>query len=177
MKGREDELACLLRAALKGDENAYDQFLRNVASLVRGYARRNIAYGSVDAEDIVQETLLAIHTKRHTWQPERPVLPWISAIARFKLIDAFRRVGQRTDIKLDDIMETVAAPEKEAAMAWEVTRVLDALTPGQRHVVLAISVEGNSIAQTAKNLEMSEAAVRVALHRGLAAISRKFGRV
>jgi len=172
----EAQLAGLLRAAIAGDERAYAEFLERTASLVRGFARRKIVQGGVDPEDVVQETLLAIHVKRHTWMADAPVTPWVYAIARHKLIDAFRRRGRRIEIELDDIAETIAQPETDTVSPHEIGRALDALAPGQRSVVSSISVEGRSIAETAQRLGMNETAVRVALHRGLAAIARKFGR-
>lgn len=177
MSGRdENELSMLLRAAIAGDENAYATFLRRTADIVRGFARRKIVQGGVDPEDIVQETLLAIHTKRHTWISDAPVLPWIYAIARFKLIDAFRKRGRRIEVEISDIAETVAQPEADVVSDRDISRVLDGLGPGQRSVVAAISVEGHSISEAAARLGMSETAVRVALHRGLRAIAKKFGR-
>ena len=173
---RDTELAGLLTAAIAGEERAYAEFLRRVAALVRGYVVRRAVGGRPDPEDVVQETLLAIHLKRHTWQADRPVLPWVFAIARFKLIDGLRRRGQRIEIDIDDIADTLAAPEPDTASAREIGKALDTLAPGQRSVVSAISVDGRSIAETATTLGMSESAVRVALHRGLAAIAKRFGR-
>jgi RNA polymerase sigma-70 factor (ECF subfamily) len=172
----EKELASLLRAAIAGDERAYGEFLRRAACLVRGFARRKVGPGGIDPEDVVQETLLAIHTKRHTWRDDRPVMPWLYAIARHKLIDAFRRRGRRVEIEIGEIAETFAEPEPEAVGNREIGRVLDVLTPGQRSVVAAVSVDGNSIKETAERLGMSETAVRVAFHRGLMAIAKRFGR-
>jgi RNA polymerase sigma-70 factor (ECF subfamily) len=172
----EKELARLLRTAMAGDERAYGEFLRCAACLVRGFARRKVAQGGVDPEDVVQETLLAIHMKRHTWRDDRPVMPWLHAIARHKLIDAFRRRGRRVEIEIGEIAETFAEPEPETVSNREIGRALDTLTPGQRSVVAAVSVDGNSIVETAERLGMSETAVRVALHRGLVAIARRFGR-
>ncbi|WP_436103400.1 sigma-70 family RNA polymerase sigma factor [Pararhizobium sp. LjRoot238] len=174
--GDEDDLARLMRAALTGDERAYGEFLQRAACLVRGLARRKIVGGGMDPEDIVQETLLAVHLKRHTWQEDAPVTPWLYAIARYKLVDAFRRRGRRLEIDVDDIVETAAAPQTETVRNWEIDRALETLAPGQRSVVAAVSVDGRSIRETARNLGMSETAVRVALHRGLAAIARRFGR-
>ena len=177
MDGREEaELARLLKVALQGDEKAYAEFLRRAAALVRGFARRRITQGGVDPEDVVQETLLAIHLKRHTWRMEAPVGPWLYAIARFKLVDAFRKTGRRMEVVLDEALDA-PVPEAEARVSdREIGRALDSLAPGQRAVVSAISVEGRSIAETAKSLGMTDIAVRVALHRGLAAIARRFGR-
>lgn len=172
----EAELSRLLRVALGGDEKAYADFLHRAAALVRGYVRRRVGQGGIDPEDVVQETLLALHLKRHTWRTDAPVGPWLYAIARFKLIDAFRRAGRRITVDLDAVSDTLASPEaEETASPRDVERALASLAPGQQAVVRSISVDGNSIAETAGRLGMQETAVRVALHRGLAAIARKFG--
>ncbi|MDQ3561044.1 MAG: sigma-70 family RNA polymerase sigma factor [Pseudomonadota bacterium] len=174
--GNEEELAQLMRAAIAGDERAYSEFLRRTASLVRLFAERRIVQRAIDPEDIVQETLLAIHTKRHTWRDDAPIKPWVYAIARYKLVDAFRHRGRRLEIDIDEIAESFAGPESEILSDREVGRALEALAPGQRSVVAAISVEGRSIGEAARSLGMSEAAVRVALHRGLTAIAKRFRR-
>jgi RNA polymerase sigma-70 factor (ECF subfamily) len=172
----EAELSRLMRAAIAGDERAYADFLHRIAALVRGFVRRKIVQGGVDPEDVVQETLLAIHVKRHTWRQDAPVLPWIYAIARFKLIDAFRRRGRRIEIEIDEIAETFAEPEAETVSERDINRALDGLPPAQRSVVSSIAVDGRSIGETAAKLGVSETAVRVSLHRGLAAIAKRFGR-
>jgi RNA polymerase sigma-70 factor (ECF subfamily) len=172
----ETELAWLLRAALAGDERAYTEFLRRAACLVRGFARRKMVRGGIDPEDIVQETLLAIHMKRHTWRNDAPVTPWLYAIARYKFIDAFRRRGRRVEIEIGEITEIFAEPERETVSERDIGRVLETLAPRQRSVVAAVSVDGLSISETAKSLGMTETAVRVALHRGLTAIAQRFGR-
>jgi RNA polymerase sigma-70 factor (ECF subfamily) len=172
----ETDLARLLRAAKAGDERAYCEFLQLVACLVRGFVRRKIVRGGVDPEDIVQETLLAIHLKRHTWRDDAPVIPWLSAIARYKLIDAFRRRGRRVEIEIKEIADTFPAPETETVSDGEIGRALETLAPGERSVVTAVCVNGCSIRETSRSLGLSEAAVRVALHRGLSAIARRFGR-
>lgn len=177
MSGKDEaELAGLLRAAIGGDEAAYADFLRRAAAVVRHFARRRIVQGGVDPEDVVQETLLAIHLKRHTWREDAPVLPWLYAIARFKLIDAFRRRGRRIEVDIEEVAGTLQQPVAETASERDIERALGGLPPGQRSVVSSISVEGRSIGETAAKLGLSETAVRVALHRGLTAIARRFGR-
>jgi RNA polymerase sigma-70 factor (ECF subfamily) len=171
----ENELAGLMRAACAGDEKAYADFLRRAAFLVRGFARKKIVHGGIDPEDIVQETLLAIHMKRHTWRGDGPVLPWLYAIARYKLIDTFRRSGRRVEIEIDEVSETLAAPEPETVIDRDIRRALAALAPRQRTVVAAVTVDGYSISEAAQSLGMTETAVRVALHRGLKAIAKRFG--
>lgn len=172
----DQELAALLRAAIAGDEAAYARFLAQVAGLVRRLVRRKLGGAATEIEDIVQETLLAIHNKRHTWRQDAPVTPWVRAIARYKVIDSFRRRGRRIEVDIDDFAEILAAEEQETASAREIERALDGLAPGQRQVVRSISVEGHSISETATALGMKETAVRVAFHRGLSAIAARFGR-
>lgn len=170
------ELAALLRAGIAGDDRSYAAFLGKITPVIRGFVRRKAGAGGIDPEDVVQETMLAIHVKRHTWREDAPVMPWIYAIARHKTVDAFRRRGRRIEIDIDEFAEIIPAPEPEAVSEREIGKALEELTPGQRSVVSSISVEGRSIGETAATLGMNETAVRVALHRGLAAIAKRFGR-
>ncbi len=174
---QDNAFADRMRAVLAGDETGYGALLSDIAGLVRALARHKInPQSGLDPEDIVQETLLAIHLKRHTWRTDAPIGPWIYAIARYKIIDAFRRRGQRIELDIDTFAETLAEPEEERASQRDIERALGALSEGQRKVVSSISLEGHSISETAEHLGMKETAVRVALHRGLAAIAARFGR-
>lgn len=178
MDGKEDsELARLLNAALAGDDHAYAEFLRRAAGLTRRFAQRRISFGGLDPEDIVQETLLAIHLKRHTWRRDAPVGPWLYAIARFKLIDAFRRVNRSLEVPMVGDFDAPAPEPEESASSRDIDRAVATLPPREQAVVAAISVDGRSITETAGALDMTEGAVRVALHRGLARIARTFGRM
>lgn len=180
MQDREAEWAGLMRAALAGDGTAYRRLLSGLAPWLRAVARRGLArsYASgADAEDIVQETLLAIHLKRHTWDASRPLGPWLRAIARNKLIDHLRRRGRRTDVPIDGLEEVLPAEdERPPVETRDVEPYLNALPGRQRDVVHCILREEISIRQTAARLKITEGAVRVALHRGLAAIARAYRR-
>ena len=177
MRGREDEWTGLMRSAMAGDDAAYQRLLRSVTPVLRAAARRGLSRAGQppdQAEDIVQEILLAVHLKRHTWDSEAPFAPWLFAIARNKLIDALRRRGRRIFVNIDDFAETLPgeAPH-ETASAGEVAAQLDTLPQRQRDVLQSIAVESTSIRDTAAKLSMTEGAVRVALHRGLAALTAK----
>ena len=176
MKDLEEELASLMRAAKTGDAAAYRRLLSALADMLRRWVRRELArqgYETAEAEDIVQETLLAIHLKRASWDSDRPILPWLRAVTRHKLIDNLRRRGRRIMVPVEDVLETLAAPEKEDSLSADaIDRHLATLPPGQSQVVRAISIDGLSPAETAKRLTLSEGAVRVALHRGLAALAK-----
>jgi RNA polymerase sigma-70 factor (ECF subfamily) len=164
-----------MRSAVAGDGAAYQRLLRAVTPVLRAAARRGLARAGqpVDqSEDIVQEILLAVHLKRHTWDVSAPFAPWLFAIARNKLIDALRRRGRRVFVNIDDFAETIAGePAAETAPASEVAAQLQSLPARQRDVVQSIAVESASIKDTARKFAMSEGAVRVALHRGLASLT------
>src|ERR1700753_808613 len=166
-----------MRSAIAGDSAAYHRLLKSVTPVLRAAARRGLARAGqpVDqSEDIVQDILLAVHLKRHTWDANAPFAPWLFAIARNKLIDALRRRGKRIFVNVDDFSETLAdqAPE-ETASPSEVAIQLNTLPARQREVLQSIAVESASIKDTAKKFSMSEGAVRVALHRGLASLTAK----
>ena len=168
----------LLLRAVAGDEKAYRAFLTDAAVIVRRFAAGRMPRHSAgfDLEDLVQEVLLAVHAKRHTWRPGEPVAPWLFAIARYKAIDAYRRLGRRIEIDIADMGDVFEDPSAmPTAVAHDVKRAVASLGGRQQAVVSALSVEGKSISQTARDLDMSEGAVRVAFHRGLSAIARKFG--
>src|SRR3954464_3057431 len=166
-----------MRAAVAGDEAAYRRLLGAVAPVLRAAARRGLARAgqAVDqAEDIVQDILLAVHLKRHTWDAEAPFAPWLFAIARNKLIDALRRRGRRVFVNIDDFAETLPGePAGESVPVREVAAHLKTLPARQRDVLQSIAVDSQSIRATAAKFGMSEGAVRVALHRGLASLTAK----
>jgi RNA polymerase sigma factor (sigma-70 family) len=175
MGADEEEWAVLMRAAMAGDEAAYRAFLTAVTPSIRAAARRNLArfsLGASEAEDVVQDTLLAIHLKRQTWDQDRPIGPWISAIARNKFIDLMRRRGRSAQVPIEDVIESLAAEESETALdSYDVNRMLDNLNEKQRSVVRSLAIEGASVRQTAERLSMTEGAIRVTLHRAVKALA------
>jgi RNA polymerase sigma-70 factor (ECF subfamily) len=174
---KESEWGVLLRAANSGDASAYQRLLIELTPTLRRFVRRGLARAAApeaDAEDIVQEILLAIHLKRQTWIETAPVAPWVFTIARHKMIDFLRRRGRRIHLPLEDFAESLAAEPEPAQIGADISRHLDSLSNVQRKVVKSIAVTGASISETAADLAMSPGAVRVALHRGLAVLAAKF---
>src|ERR1700750_1087264 len=111
-----------MRSATAGDTAAYHRLLSVVAPALRAAARRGLLRAGQppdQAEDIVQEILLTVHLKRHTWDPTAPFAPWLFTIARNKLIDALRRRGRRVFVNIDDFAETLPgeAPQETASAA------------------------------------------------------------
>jgi RNA polymerase sigma factor (sigma-70 family) len=169
MRPADTTLDELLRAANRGDQRAYAGFLRAVTPVLRGIARsRASGLGADVCEDIVQETLLAIHQKRHTWREDMPVRPWLYAIVRYKVVDAFRARGRRVQVPIEAFADILAAePTPDPTERSDADRVIACLDPRAARIVRAIGLEGASIAETSAALHMTETAVRVALHRGL----------
>ena len=178
MNERERDWAIWMAAAEAGDTSAYRRLLAELAVFLRKVVRRRAGGFGVDdaeVEDVVQEALLAIHLKRGTWDPAQPVGPWVATIARNKLTDALRRRGRRITVPIGDVEEFLAAPQEEDGLsAHETDRLLSVLKGRQHDVVRSISLEGADIRATAAKFGMSEGAVRVALHRGLSALSAAY---
>ena len=168
---REEEWAVWMRAAIGGDAHAYHRFLTSVAPHLRAMARRRcdqLGAPVSEAEDVVQEVLLAIHLKRGTWDSSRPIGPWLSTIVRNKLIDSLRRRGRHMSVPIDDVIDFLEVEEHTDALdRFDVDRMLELLKDPQKTIVRSISVEGSSVRETADRLKMTEGAVRVALHRAL----------
>ena len=120
----------------------------------------------------MQETLLAIHLKRHTWDPAQSLTPWIAVIARNKIIDAARRRGRRAETDLADFEDFLATPpetdqfEREQEKA-DALRLLVKLPGKQREAIEAVSIRGDSLRAAASKLGVTEGALRVSVHRGL----------
>jgi RNA polymerase sigma-70 factor (ECF subfamily) len=160
-----------MRAAIAGDEAAYRKLLADLSQLLRGVVRRGFAGVGVardDVEDVVQDVLLAIHLKRHTWDPTMPLGPWVLAIARNKMIDDLRRRGRRPEVAIDLQQFDIEGEDQQASIdAHDVNRVLNGLSDRNRDIVRSISIDGHSARDVADRLGMTEVAVRVALHRSL----------
>jgi RNA polymerase sigma factor (sigma-70 family) len=159
----------LLVAANAGDARAYARFLQSVTPVLRGIVRaRGGGLGEASCEDVVQEVLLAIHLKRHTWDPDSPVRPWLYAITRYKIVDAFRTRGRKIDVPIEDFAEVLAAEAgPDPTDAADMDRMIGMLDGRSAEIVRKIGLEGVSVAETGQALTMSEGAVRVALHRAL----------
>jgi RNA polymerase sigma-70 factor, ECF subfamily len=152
--------------------------MADLSRTLRATVRRGFAGAGVspnDVEDVVQEVVLAIHTKRHTWDQSKPIGPWVMAITRNKLIDDLRRRGRRTEVSIDGMLEVLeAGGQDDAIHASDLRRVLSKLNDRQRGIVQAIAVDGHTAKDVADKLGMTEVAVRVALHRCLKTLSETY---
>ena len=174
MDGAEDRLRRLFADALAGDAAAYRAFLKDLGAHLRGFLRKRLERLPDDIEDLVQETLLAIHNQRHTYDAGLPLTAWVHAIARYKLVDLLRRraAHEAMNQPLDDEQEWLATEETESAgTRRDLAALLARLPDRHRLPIVHMKLEGLSVAETAKRTGMSESAVKVGVHRGLRALA------
>lgn len=174
MQPVEERLRRLMIEALAGDERSYRQLLSDVGDRLRAYYSRRMGPGHASTEDLVQETLLAVHTRRFTYDSDRPFTAWLHAIARYKLIDHLRASRAHLSVPIDDMNDLISADDSEATGArHDVEKLLDELPEQTRGFIRAVKIDGRSIAEVSADTGASESAVKVAIHRGLKLLARR----
>jgi RNA polymerase sigma factor (sigma-70 family) len=169
MIATEKSLSTLMALAQEGDKAAYRAVLEESQRWLRRYYARRIAPSQID--DLVQETLMSLHKKRATFDPERPFLPWLAAIARFRWVDALRKVYRADETGLDQDV-AVASHENATTARVSLDRLLAHLPAGQAQAIRLVKIEGLSIAEAAVRCGQSEPLVKVNIHRGLKKLAR-----
>jgi RNA polymerase sigma-70 factor (ECF subfamily) len=174
LNAREAHLKELLVRGLSGEAASYAAFLKELGAFLRAFLRGRLARVPDEVEDLVQETLLAVHNQRHTYDRAQPLTAWVHAIARYKLIDFLRRRSGREALNdpLGDEDDLLATSDEEAREARRDLAVLLAKLPDRHRLPIQhVKIEGLTVAETAKLTGMSESAVKVGIHRGLKALS------
>ena len=161
-------------AGLDGYRAAHGELLGVLSGYLRGHFRRRLGPGAADAEDLVQETVLAVHLKRGVYDRAQPLTPWVYAIARYKLLDHYRRVGSRRAVPLDDAGELFAVENiEEGAVRRDVEKLLAKLPPRQRALMADVKLTGLSMEEAAARSGMTVSAVKVAVHRGMKRLEKE----
>jgi RNA polymerase sigma-70 factor, ECF subfamily len=171
-------MACFERG-VGGDAACYREFLVMVESMLRGYFRKRLNERAADVDDLVQEAVLAVHRRTHTFDGKVPVTVWIHAIARHKFIDLLRADATRAAL-FEPAGEASAEAEGAGSdgkadtdgfaawqAQWDVRRLLATLPLKQRLAIEAVKIEGLSTEDAARRTGLSESAVKVYVHRGL----------
>jgi RNA polymerase sigma-70 factor (ECF subfamily) len=172
---QEQQSALLMRLAQAGDQAAYASLLVLLASTARKFARARL--GAVPwIDDVVQETLLAVHRARQTYDPARPFAPWFYAVASSRLIDVIRRERRFTSREVaGDLLPEPAVEETSDRDGIDVDAIhaaVASLPQRQREVIEALKFQDQSVREVAGRLSMSESAVKVTAHRGYQALKR-----
>jgi RNA polymerase sigma-70 factor (ECF subfamily) len=159
-----DEWGRLMIAAQAGHGGAYQRLLGEISASLHRYFQRRLPPGEVD--DAVQETLLAVHRRRHTYDPRYPLEPWLGAIAKRKWIDQLRSLGRRPTEELPDDLQ-VGDHEASVTSASVLARLLDELRPAQARAIMLVKLQGYSIEDASQETGLSPSAVKMNILRGL----------
>lgn len=163
-----DQWGSLMAAAQGGNGGAYRRLLGEVRGWLARYYARRLPPALVD--DAVQDALVAIHQKRHTYDPARPFQPWLAAIARYKWIDRLRALARHPTEALG---EDIATGDHESAItsATVLRHLLATLKPAQADAIRLVKLDGYSIEEAAARTGQSASLVKVNIHRGLARLA------
>jgi RNA polymerase sigma-70 factor (ECF subfamily) len=161
--------------AQAGDAPSYEKLLRELTPYLRSFVQRRL-FDSDASEDVVQNVLVSIHRARHTYRGERPLRPWLHAIARNAVVDYTRARARRAAREVSLEAEGVTEPSVEAVessnsrLSPELEEALQALSDKQRQAVELIHLRGLSVAEAATRAGTSIAAIKVRAHRGYRAM-------
>ena len=162
-----------MAASLAGDTAAYRRLLAEAGRWLRRYFARRLSPGMID--DAVQEALTALHLKRATFEPGRPFLPWLAAIARFKGVDCLRAAGRTRAEELSENDHAVASHESASLSGIVMASLFERLRRPQAEAIRLVKLEGFSVREAAAMTGQSEALIKVNIHRGLAVLRGFFG--
>lgn len=166
-----DEWGRLMAAALQGHGGAYNRLLHEIQPWLERYFTRRLPMSI--AEDLAQDCLIAVHQKRHTYEPGRPFRPWLATIARYKWIDRLRAMARKPTVSLDEELFEPAVEGHEASVTSAIVleELLTRLRPAQVAAIRLVKLQGFSIEEAAAMTGQSESLVKVNIHRGLAKLA------
>lgn len=176
LRSDEPELRSLMLAGLDGDASAHKSLLAKLVPSLRAYFKGQLARigrGAADAEDLVQETLIALHTRRHTYDRSQLLTPWVYAIARYRLVDYLRRTkALNAHAPIEEAAEVLADDDQAAVdSTLDLKKLMAKLAPKTRKAIQLVKLDGLTVSEAATQSGMSESAVKVSVHRGLRALS------
>jgi RNA polymerase sigma-70 factor, ECF subfamily len=173
----EHELSELMRESQNGNSDAYNRLLTRISEMLKGYVRKSVAQDQVD--DVLQEIILGVHLKRHTFNSEQFFLPWLYAIARYKVIDFLRSKGRNSRLVFtNEDLDLLAVSDVEMVVdsvsVDNLQQLISDLPEKQLTIVKTVKIDGLSIKEAALKLGFSESDVKVNIHRALKTLKAKF---
>jgi RNA polymerase sigma-70 factor (ECF subfamily) len=169
----EAQLKAWMLDGLDGDSSAHGALLSALVPLLQSFYRRRLHGTEEDVQDLVQETLISVHTRRASYDRDRPFTAWLYAVARYRMIDQFRR--QKVSVAIEDVDDILAAEGFEEAVSarLDVDNLLSTLSAKQARAIRDTHIEGKSVAEAAVGAGIGESDVKVSVHRGLKAIANR----
>lgn len=163
-------LGPLMAKAQDGDKKAYNEVLNACDAWLRIFLARRVAPESV--EDIAQEALMALHKKRHTYDPEKPFAPWFVAIARYKWLDRLRKHYRAEEVELED-QASVGGHESAVMSKIVLERLLSHIPENQAEAIRLAKIDGYALDEIAEMTGQSLSSVKVRIHRGMKRMMKK----
>ena len=170
------ELTALFRSGLEGNANDYARFLTSITPMLKRMVGRRLA--ACDVEDVVQEILISVHKARHTHDGLRPIMPWLTSIAKFRISDHLRRhYTQRQDktVDISELENILADVTEDIESSESIDELLEGMPDNQRRILTLMHVEGYTAKEVGAQMNMNESAVKVSAHRAIKKIREKFG--
>ena len=176
MHADEAELRALMLESLNGDASAHVALLKRLSPRLRAYFRnqlRRIGREAVEAEDLTQETLIAIHTRRHMYDRTQLFTPWVQAIARYRLMDYLRRTRvSARDLDIEEVRDELSEEEAIGTDSrLDLALLLAQLPVKMRRAIELVKLSGLTTDEAAAASGMSQSAVKVSVHRGVKALA------
>jgi len=172
MAAGEEQLRAWMLGSLEGDSAAHAALLHSLVPLLRSFYGRRLRSVGDDIEDLVQETLIAVHTRRAAYDRARPFTAWLFAIARYRMVDYLRR--RKFSIPLEEAPEPADEGFEDASVAsMDMEALLSSLPPKQARAIRETHLEGKSVAEAAAAAGIGESDLRVSVHRGLKALATR----
>jgi RNA polymerase sigma factor (sigma-70 family) len=173
MPESEVQLKAWMLGGLDGDDDAHAALLRALVPLLHSFYRRRMRGAEEDAEDLVQETLISVHTRRASYDRNRPFTAWLYAVARYRLVDHYRR--RRLSVPIEDVDEILATEgfEERVTARMDVDNLLNTLSPKQARAISDTHIDGKSVAEAAAGAGIGESDVKVSVYRGLKTIASR----
>ena len=169
-------LTTLFRSGLEGNQADYAQFLTSITPMLKRMVGRRLA--ACDVEDVTQEILISIHKARPTYDGMRPIMPWLASIAKFRISDHLRKhYTQRQDktVDISELENILTDVTEDAADRESMDELLEGVPENHKRILTLMHVEGYTAKEVGAQMDMNESAVKVAAHRAIKKIRKKFG--
>ena len=171
-KLREAALAGYLIKAQQGDQKALQKFLEMLLPILQKWVARRLGADEAAREDIVQEVMIAVHQKHHTWRQDLPITPWLAAITRYKIVDHFRRQGRNRLLVPEELAESVGVEDPDPTLRRDARSLINRLDGRSKEALSAVVLGHLDHDQAAEQMGISRGNLRVSLHRGIQRLTR-----
>ena len=171
-KLREAALAGYLIKAQQGDQQALQKFLEMLLPILQKWVTRRLGGEDSARDDIVQEVMIAVHQKHHTWRQELPITPWLAAITRYKIVDHFRKQGRHRLFVPEELAAAVGVEDPDPTVRRDARTMINRLDGRSKEALSAVVLGHLDHDQAAEQMGISQGNLRVSLHRGIQKLTR-----